>query len=557
MKKNKKTGGKIILGFLLLFISLKALSGLSFADSSSEIWIGFMSQESGTEGGRSAGSDHNHAYGIFQFDDRWDLINFLGYCISEDPVAYGAFTSIYNKYHGTKGGRVTVSGSAEDTAYLIDAWHKAYDADPEGFTKLQLDYFIADYYPACEQAAAAIGIDLSQDTFSPVIRGTLMSISIWAGQPAVKKIVRHMNASMTELEMLDVCYSHYTADLKDPSKYERAFDNRWLVEQKGLALQDYAKWSVNPDSADIMTTETDLTNLGTFNVREFISGEFYRDYVADWISSHEDLSSAFKAGGWNHANREWTLSLMQLDFFEAYGILGTVPDIISSTGGVFSNFGDLGIYGGLGIDIDVSSLSIPNEQLAAADPEKYANALPIVYYSQGNSQPWSGVAFGSKIIAYSGCSVTSLALVVTYLRNGTDLSDAGKVITPDEIVEMIAAHHGGNGNYYYEPGVGQSYSIISDVAEYYGLHCNSLSGTASSIIAALQAGHPIIVSASGPKSQKWRYGTFTQRGHYLVLTGVTADGQILVNNPSMPEQSMQSFSVEHIIHETKAWWELY
>ena len=550
---------------MLLLISLLTVSRISFADTSSEIWIGFMSQESGTEGGRSAGSDHNHAYGIFQFDDRWDLINFLGYCISEDPIAYDSFTSIYNKYHGTKGGRVTVSGSAEDTAYLIDAWHKAYDADPEGFTKLQLDYFIADYYPACEQAAAAIGIDLSQDTFSPVIRGTLMSISIWAGQPAVKKIVRHMNASMTELEMLDVCYSHYTADLKDPSKYERAFDNRWLVEQKGLALQDYAKWSVNPESADIMTTETDLTNLGTFNVREFISGELYRDYVADWISSHEDLSSAFRAGGWNHANREWTLSLMQLDFFEAYGILGTVPDIISSTGGVFSNFGDLGMgaggYGGLGIDIDVSSLSIPNEQLAAADPEKYANAIPVVYYQQGGGQPWSGVAFGDKgnNIGNAGCAVTSLAMVVTYLKNGTDISDASKAITPDRIVEMIAAHNGGNGNAFHVKGLGQSHSIISAVAGYYGLHCNSISGTAVSIISALQAGHPIIVSASGPKAegQSWRYGTFTQRGHYLVLTGVTSDGQILVNNPSMPGQSMQSFSVEHIIHETKAWWELY
>ncbi len=554
---------------LLIFLFVAAAivlhtSIFSLADSSSDIWIGFMSQESGTEGGRSAASDHNHAYGIFQFDDRWDLISFLGYCISEDPVAYGDFSMIYNKYAGTANGESTVSTSAEDTQYLTAAWHKAYDADPEGFTELQLNYFVADYYPACSSAAAAKGIDLDSDQFSPIIRGSLMSISIWAGQGAVRKIVNRMAPSMTELEMLDVCYSQYTADLKDPSRYEAAFDNRWKVEQKALALQDYAKWSVNPDNEDVLTTSSDLTNLGTFNVRSMIDGSYYRDHVADWISSHEALTTSFRAGGWNHANREWALSLMQLDFFTNYKILGTVPDIISSTGGVLSNFGNYaadGGYSGLGIDLDVSSLSIPNEQLIAADPEKYKYAIPVVYYQQDGGQPWSYIAFGDegKNIAKSGCSVTSLAMVITYLKSGTDISSAEDAITPDEIVQMIADHHNQNGNFYHVEGVGQSHEIIADVAGYYGVNCRRLSGNATSIVSALQAGHPVIVSASGPRSKgnEWRYGTFTQRGHYLVLTGLTDDGQVLVNNPSNPSQSGQSFSVAHIIHETKAWWELY
>lgn len=560
-----KTKNRLI-PLVFLFTAVFLIRGTIFprAESSSDIWIGFMSQESGTEGGRSAASDHNHAYGIFQFDDRYDLIPFLGHCLAEDPVAYGDFERIYSKYAGTASGKSTVSESAEDTQYLTAAWHKAYDADPEGFTKLQMDYFVADYYPACSSAAAAKGIDLDSDQFSPIIRGTLMSISIWAGQGAARRVVNRMTASMTELEMLDVCYSQYTADLKDPSKYERAFDNRWKVEQKALALQDYAKWSLDPENEDVLTTSSDLTNLGTFNVHDMIDGSYYRDYVADWIGSNEPLTKSFRAGGWNHANREWALSLMQLDFFTNYKIIGTVPDIISSTGGVLSNFGDYaagGGYTGLGIDIDVSSLSIPNEQLLAADPEKYKYAIPVVYYQQDGQQPWSGVAFGDKgnNIAKAGCSVTSLAMVITYLKSGTDISSAEDAITPDEIVQMIAAHNGGNGNAFHVPKIGQSHEIISAVAGYYGVNCRSLGGNATSIVSALQAGHPIIVSASGPQSKGngWRYGTFTQRGHYLVLTGLTADGQVLVNNPSNPAQSGQSFSVAHIIHETKGWWELY
>ena len=148
-------------------------------------------------------------------------------------------------------------------------------------------------------------------------------------------------------------------------------------------------------------------------------------------------------------------------------------------------------------------------------------------------------------------------MVITYLKSGTDISSAEDAITPDEVVQTIAAHNGGDGNHFHVEGKGQSHDIISAVAGYYGLNCRKLGGNATSIVSALQAGHPVIVSASGPKSDPNRYGTFTQRGHYLVLTGLTSDGQVLVNNPSNPTQSSQSFSVAHVIHETKAWWELY
>ena len=53
--------------FLLCLITIAfsfRLYSLAASAEEDEIWMGFVQYESGAEGGRSAGSDYSHAYGI-------------------------------------------------------------------------------------------------------------------------------------------------------------------------------------------------------------------------------------------------------------------------------------------------------------------------------------------------------------------------------------------------------------------------------------------------------------------------------------------------------------
>lgn len=178
--------------FLLCLITIAfsfRLYSLAASAEEDEIWMGFVQYESGAEGGRSAGSDYSHAYGIAQFDDRYDLWGFVGRVLAEDEQKYAAFKELHNKYSNTKS---LISANSADTAAMVSAWHSVYDADPEGFTKRQIEEFISKYYPPCVSGMSKQGIDISDtEKYSPVLRGTLLSISIWAGSSGVQRLFRN------------------------------------------------------------------------------------------------------------------------------------------------------------------------------------------------------------------------------------------------------------------------------------------------------------------------------------------------------------------------------
>lgn len=494
----------------------------AFADLGDvSIWTGFAQCESSSEGGRQAGGDNGHAYGIFQFDDRYTLWDFVGICLNADPTAYGGFSELYAKYSNSSS---IISSSSADTTAMIQAWHNAYDADPEGFTQLQLQAFAEMYYDPIVSYCTGKGIDINnEETYSPVIRGTLMSISIWAGTDGARKVINRLSSSMTEEEMLDVCYSDYTAELKGAdSKYIKSFRDRWTNVQKSLAAQAYVKWQ---SGQEIPTTTSDniLSMLGGSGVMHGIDGGSYVDYVKGWIDSHPDLSQEFKdTGGWNTENKEWCMMLRNAgDFFELYGIVGNGQTLDFT----------VGTSGGISIgNINAELYEIPDN----------GGSMPIPYYTQGGA-PWSALPFGGGNIGSSGCSITSLAMVVSYLKGGTD-RDAW--VFPSDIRDQIIAHTG-NYNHFYA-GNGQSWSIMSAVAGYYGLKCSEISS--ASIVSALAQGKPVIMSC--------KPGEFTSAGHFIVLTGLTEDGYVLVNDPngSHADKSYKKYTASYLASQGKGWW---
>ena len=175
----------------------------------------------------------------------------------------------------------------------------------------------------------------------------------------------------------------------------------------------------------------------------------------------------------------------------------------------------------------------PSHIKASIDIPENAGGMSIPLLLQTDNR-WRDVPFGGGNIASSGCSITSLAMVASYLT--------GKAIYPQDIARWT-------GNRYYVKGDGQAWAIIGAVASHYGLKCRQQAANPDAIRKALKDGKPVIVSTTG-------YGTtkeFTRKGHYIVLRGLTSSGKVLVNDPNDNSTTkmhyMKSYSAEFIVRE--------
>lgn len=188
-----------------------------------------------------------------------------------------------------------------------------------------------------------------------------------------------------------------------------------------------------------------------------------------------------------------------------------------------------------------SSQVAPSIGLPARNYEAPVNGSnnKVVYYSQSGGQAWSGQAFGGGTIGSSGCSVTCIAMVLSYESNST--------ILPSDVVNKIAERTGSY-NKFYVGDAGQSWSIFPNVAKYYGYNCHALSE--KSVKSMLKSGHPVIASCKA--------GEFTSNGHFIVLTGITSDGKVTVNDPNYNHRNKSSkhYDFESISSQFKGYWSM-
>lgn len=134
--------------------------------------------------GLSAG-DGYHAMGYYQFDNRYGLDDFLISCYEYDPQTYAMFAWV----------RTTdITGSlCENDALtsvgvkLDDSWHKAYAADPAGFSALQDSWAYEQYYLPAERYLSSIGIDISDR--NDAVKGLCWGLSNLFGTSGWKKFV--------------------------------------------------------------------------------------------------------------------------------------------------------------------------------------------------------------------------------------------------------------------------------------------------------------------------------------------------------------------------------
>lgn len=179
------------------------------------------------------------------------------------------------------------------------------------------------------------------------------------------------------------------------------------------------------------------------------------------------------------------------------------------------------------IEIDTETVSINEIQ------NINVSLLEIPLYLQ-YSGPWAATPYGRGTISGYGCCPTCLAMVLSYMKQ--------QVILPNNIVEWT-------GNRYYVPGAGSSWSIFPAVAQQWGVTCTNLGNSPQAMVEALQNGDPVIASMSP--------GTFTKGGHFIVLTGITKESRIKVNDPNdnaAKNFKNREFELSLIIREAKNYW---
>ncbi len=155
-------------------------------------------------------------------------------------------------------------------------------------------------------------------------------------------------------------------------------------------------------------------------------------------------------------------------------------------------------------EIERYIMKVNNTSSVGADG---TGGMGIPRYYQGDYA--NVVLQGDKTVASSGCGFTSASMVASYLT--------GESITPDKFVDSWSRQ-------YYIYNGGMSWGLPAATAAHYNLGSVEATTDPERVIAALKNNQPVMCSQTA--------GLFTSGGHIIVLSGITSDGKILVNDPN-------------------------
>ena len=179
-------------------------------------------------------------------------------------------------------------------------------------------------------------------------------------------------------------------------------------------------------------------------------------------------------------------------------------------------FADGPDYGASAMDEDVKAKGVPKV------------GIPHLY--QWDLR-WGYARFSADGFGLAGCGPTSLTMVYQGLTGKKD-------ITPYDMGRR-AEEQG-----YVIEGQGSTVGLFTEMPWQLGLSCWGIPVDAASIVETLRAGNPIIANVGE--------GYFTKVGHFFVLSGVTKDGKIVLNDPYSVERSSMLWDPEFIASQSKA-----
>ena len=157
-------------------------------------------------------------------------------------------------------------------------------------------------------------------------------------------------------------------------------------------------------------------------------------------------------------------------------------------------------------------------------------SIDVVYYNQMDER-YANKPYGTDDVGHYGCGPASMAIVISSLTSDR--------IDPAQMAEWSYKHG------YWCSGSGSYRSLIPDSAKAWGLEVEGCGKRGAQRIAdALSAGKLVVAIMNK--------GHFTNGGHFIVLRGVTSDGQIMVADPASRSRSETLWSLSVIIDEASS-----
>lgn len=130
----------------------------------------------------------------------------------------------------------------------------------------------------------------------------------------------------------------------------------------------------------------------------------------------------------------------------------------------------------------------------------------VPLFNQGD-YPHSPYGREEWSVASHGCGIVSVAMIATYLTD--------ELHAPDVMAMQFGRYNTVHGSYW---------SLFAGSAKELGLGEVVQTSNWSKVAEALKNGQPVVSIQST--------GLFTSGGHFIVLTGMTEDGKVLVNDPN-------------------------
>lgn len=182
---------------------------------------------------------------------------------------------------------------------------------------------------------------------------------------------------------------------------------------------------------------------------------------------------------------------------------------------------DDGVYQGLS-DTEFSAMGLSYDGVIFSD-----GATQVVYYNQLDER-WKYEPYGTDTIGGYACGPTAMSIVVSSLTSET--------VDPPHMAQW--AYENG----YWCSGNGSYHTLIPGAAEAWGLSVEGCTAAEPQrIIDALTSGKLVVAIMTK--------GHFTSSGHFIVLRGCTAEGKILVADPSSYQRSEKSWDLSIILNE--------
>lgn len=146
---------------------------------------------------------------------------------------------------------------------------------------------------------------------------------------------------------------------------------------------------------------------------------------------------------------------------------------------------------------------------------------------------WGFDHYGGGPAGLTGCAPTCMTMI-------------GLGLTGDQSINPRDMFVYSEGAGFWVDGQGTSWSLVTNAFPNHPISATQISPDQASITAELQAGHPVLINVG--------IGKFSAVGHFMVLAGITDDGNFILNDPNNLENCSRTWPWSELSSEiVNAW----